>query len=86
VVAIPAEHRVTGVNTSMVSYDGVAYQKGLGSATPERRQNMDRYNPDKMWRNTNNDWALGLPNGQKVERHLSTHMASNSSNCKHFFS
>ena len=55
-VAVPAEYRVTGVNTFMVSYDGVVYQKDLGPNSLEIVKNMDRYNPDKTWRITDDNW------------------------------
>ena len=47
--AAPAEYRVTGVMTFMVSHDGVVYQKDLGSKTLEIFKSMERYNPDKTW-------------------------------------
>jgi DUF2950 family protein len=55
-VAFPAEYRVTGVKTFMVSYDGVVYQKDLGSETLNVAQNMERYNPDKTWQRTDDEW------------------------------
>ncbi|MGA7414724.1 MAG: DUF2950 family protein, partial [Bryobacteraceae bacterium] len=60
-VAVPAEYRVTGVNTFMVSYDGVVYQKDLGPNSLEIVKNMDRYNPDKTWRITDDNWPAGSP-------------------------
>ena len=55
-VAWPADYRVTGVQTFIVSYDGVVYQKDLGSKTSETASAMKRYNPDPTWHNTNDDW------------------------------
>jgi hypothetical protein len=55
-VAFPAEYRVTGVKTFMVSYDGVVYEKDLGADTPRIAQSMERYNPDKSWHRTNDEW------------------------------
>jgi hypothetical protein len=60
-VAVPAEYRVTGVNTFMVSYDGVVYQKDLGPNSLEIVKAMDRYNPDKTWRITDDNWPSGSP-------------------------
>ena len=37
-VAAPAEYRVTGVKTFIVSHDGVVYEKDLGAETLERVQ------------------------------------------------
>jgi hypothetical protein len=48
-VASPAEYRVTGVKTFMVSYDGVVYQKDLGPDTLEQFKKMERFNPDTSW-------------------------------------
>lgn len=48
-VAAPAEYRVTGVKTFIVSHDGIVYQKDLGQATLEEFIKMDRFNPDKSW-------------------------------------
>jgi len=48
-VAFPAQYRVTGVQTFIVSHDGVVYQKDLGPKTAELASAMDRFNPDKSW-------------------------------------
>jgi hypothetical protein len=48
-IAVPAEYRVTGVMTFMVSNDGVVYQKDLGPNTLELAKKIDRFNPDKSW-------------------------------------
>ena len=55
-VAVPAEYRVTGVKTFMVSYDGVVYEKDFGPNSRETFKSMERYNPDKTWRVTNDQW------------------------------
>jgi Protein of unknown function (DUF2950). len=52
-IAAPAQYRVTGVQTFMVSHDGVVYQKDLGSDTLSIFKSLDRFNPDKTWRVTN---------------------------------
>jgi hypothetical protein len=54
--AAPAEYRVTGVKTFIVSYEGVVYQKDLGPDTPKIFQTMELYNPDKTWQPTNDGW------------------------------
>jgi hypothetical protein len=54
-VAWPAEYRVTGVQTLIVSYDGVVYQKDLGPDTAKLAEAMERYNPDKTWHPTNDE-------------------------------
>ena len=53
--AAPAEYRVTGVMTFIVGPDGVVYQKDLGPDTVKTFQSMDRYNPDKTWKVTEDD-------------------------------
>ena len=54
--AAPAEYRVTGVQTFIVSYEGVVYQKDLGPNTLTIFKNMTLYNPDKTWQRTNDNW------------------------------
>jgi hypothetical protein len=48
-VAAPADYRVTGVKTFLVSHDGVVYEQDLGPRTLERFRAMERFNPDKSW-------------------------------------
>ncbi len=55
-VAWPAEYGVTGVQTFIVSYDGVVYQKDLGPETARIAADIDRYNPDDTWTRTDDGW------------------------------
>jgi len=55
-VAAPAEYRVTGVKTFLVSYEGVVYQKDLGPDTLKIFKGMELYNPDKTWKRTDDNW------------------------------
>jgi hypothetical protein len=48
-IAFPAQYRLTGVKTFMVSHDGVVYEKDLGPNTLEIAGQIDRFNPDKTW-------------------------------------
>jgi hypothetical protein len=48
-VAFPAQYRVTGAKTFMVSNDGVVYEKDLGPKTLEAAKEIERFNPDKSW-------------------------------------
>ena len=48
-VAAPAEYRVTGVKTFIVSHDGIVYQKDFGPGTLNEFIKMERFNPDKTW-------------------------------------
>jgi hypothetical protein len=54
--AAPAEYRVTGVKTFIVSYQGIVYQKDLGPNTLAIFQNMTLYNPDATWQRTDDSW------------------------------
>jgi Protein of unknown function (DUF2950) len=47
--AAPAEYRITGVKTFMVSNDGVVYEKDFGPQTLEEFKKLERFNPDKTW-------------------------------------
>jgi hypothetical protein len=55
-VAWPADHGVTGVQTFIVSYDGVVFQKDLGPDTEKIASAMERYDPDESWTPTEDDW------------------------------
>lgn len=48
-IAAPAEYGETGINTFIVSQDGVVYQKDLGPETLREFQKMERFNPDDSW-------------------------------------
>jgi hypothetical protein len=54
--AAPAEYRVTGVQTFIVSHNGIVYQKDLGPDTLSAFKSMEQYNPDKSWHRTNDNW------------------------------
>jgi Protein of unknown function (DUF2950) len=54
--AAPADYRVTGVKTFIVSYEGVVYQKDLGPDTLKIFKAMELYNPDKSWTRTDDNW------------------------------
>jgi len=48
-VAAPAEYGVTGVETFIVSHDGVVYEKDFGPNSLDEFAKMERFNPDKSW-------------------------------------
>jgi hypothetical protein len=54
--AAPAQYRVTGVKTFIVSYEGTVYQKDLGPDTLKLFREMELYNPDKTWTPTDDNW------------------------------
>jgi Protein of unknown function (DUF2950) len=56
-VAAPAQYRVTGVKTFIVGANGIVYEKDLGPNTLKSFQEMERYNPDKTWHETGDDWS-----------------------------
>src|SRR5438093_6947294 len=62
--AAPAEYRVTGVQTFIVGPDGVVYEKNLGHDTLRTFQSMDRYNPDKTWKVTEDNVEEESQEGQ----------------------
>ena len=53
--AAPAQYRVTGVQTFIVSHEGIVYQKDLGPDTLKIFQSMELYNPDKTWHPTHDE-------------------------------
>jgi len=55
-VAAPAEYKVTGVKTFMVSHAGIVYEKDLGPDTMKTFQSIERFNPDKSWAATDDGW------------------------------
>ena len=55
-VAVPAEYRVSGVKTFIVSNDGIVYQKDLGPDSLNIVKNMELYNPDRTWQATYDAW------------------------------
>jgi hypothetical protein len=48
-VASPAEYGVTGVQSFIVSQDGVVYQKDFGAGTLDAFRKMELFNPDESW-------------------------------------
>jgi len=54
--AAPADYRVTGVKTFIVSYEGIVYQKDLGPGTLGIFKGMELYDPDKTWQRTDDSW------------------------------
>lgn len=66
-VAVPAQYRITGVKTFIVSNDGIVYEKDLGPNSLEIAKKMELYNPDKTWKPTDDGWpesveeAAGAP-------------------------
>jgi len=55
-LAAPTEYGATGIQTFIVSSNGIVYQKDLGPDTLKIVKDMDRYNPDKTWTRTDDDW------------------------------
>jgi uncharacterized protein (DUF1684 family) len=54
--AAPAQYRVTGVTTFIVGPDGAVYQKDIGPDTLKTFQSMEKFNPDKSWKETEDEW------------------------------
>jgi hypothetical protein len=55
-IAVPAEYRVTGVQTFIINHDGIVYQKDLGPNSINLAKQMERYDPDKTWTRTEDQW------------------------------
>jgi hypothetical protein len=55
-IAVPAEYRVTGVQTFIISHDGIVYQKDLGPDSINIAKQIERYDPDKSWTRTDDQW------------------------------
>jgi hypothetical protein len=62
--AAPAQYRVTGVKTFIVGSTGIVYQKDLGPDTLKKFATMDRFNPDKTWKATDDEWPSGATSSQ----------------------
>jgi Protein of unknown function (DUF2950) len=58
--AAPAEYRITGVQTFIVGYQGIVYQKDLGPDTLKIFKDMELYNPDKTWKPTDDSWPADV--------------------------
>ena len=54
--ATPAQYRVTGVKSFLVGPNGVVYEKDLGADGLKTFEAMDKYNPDKTWKQTDDEW------------------------------
>ena len=74
--AAPAEYRITGVQTFIVGFDGVVYQKDLGPDTLKIFREMQLYNPDKTWTPTDDNWYPGRTQawGRKSEVAANPHI------------
>jgi hypothetical protein len=59
-VAVPAQYRVTGVKTFIVSNYGVVYQKDLGPDSLKIVQSMELYDPNPTWSPTNDQWPSSV--------------------------
>jgi hypothetical protein len=55
-VAAPAEYKVTGVQTFIVGHAGIVYQKDLGPNSLKEFQSIERFNPEKTWKATDDQW------------------------------
>jgi hypothetical protein len=53
--AAPAQYRVTGIKTFLVSHEGIVYEKDLGPGTLTALKQMELYNPDKTWQVTDDE-------------------------------
>jgi len=63
-VAVPTDYRVTGVKTFIVGPEGIVYEKDLGPNSLQLAKDMELYNPDKTWHETDDQWPDDAPNLQ----------------------
>jgi len=61
-VAVPAEYRVTGGKTFIVSNDGFFIKKIWGPIPVNIVKKMDLYNPDSTWQPTDEEWPPSVGN------------------------
>ena len=54
--ASPADYGVSGIKSFIVSHEGIVYQKDLGPNSRKVLSQIDRYDPDKTWTKTTDDW------------------------------
>jgi hypothetical protein len=50
VVAHPARYGISGIQTFMVSHDGVVYEADLGPSTTVTVAKMNKFDPDRRWK------------------------------------
>jgi len=55
-IATPADYGVTGIQTFIVSHDGIVYQKDLGEDSLALARKIEVYDPDPSWQPTNDKW------------------------------
>lgn len=67
--AAPAEYGVSGIKSFIVSYEGIVYQKDLGPNSLKILSQMERYNPDKTWTRTDDDWPEAVASEDKERPH-----------------
>jgi hypothetical protein len=48
-IAYPAQYRITGVKSFIVSHDGVVYEKDLGPKTADIARDIEVFDPDRTW-------------------------------------
>jgi hypothetical protein len=54
-IAWPAEHGVTGIQTFIVNHQGLVYSKDLGPDTSQLATRITTFNPDRSWRVVDTD-------------------------------
>jgi hypothetical protein len=62
--AAPAQYRVTGVKTFIVGSNGIVYEKDFGPETLKSFAGLNRFNPDKTWKPTNDEWPTEAASSQ----------------------
>lgn len=58
-MAVPVECRVTGMMIGIVNRESIARRNDMSRDTRDTAKQIERYNPDRIWRRTEvSQWAL----------------------------
>jgi hypothetical protein len=55
-IATPIDYGITGIQTFIVSHDGIVYQKDLGEDSLAIAKKIEVYDPDASWQPTDDGW------------------------------
>src|SRR6476646_1793445 len=62
--ALLAQYGVTGIESFIVGANGIVYQKDLGKDGLKAFQDMDKFDPDKTWKETDDEWPDEVASAQ----------------------
>jgi hypothetical protein len=61
-IAVPVEYGVSGLKTFIVSHDGIVYEKDMGPDSLNVAKGIERFDPDRTWNRTDDEWPAGSGN------------------------